>query len=101
MCAAQGKLPGQNTRTIRFSKAPKALTIDEFWTPPAGCVNGCGSGYAVSDVFYVEACLLSHVCSNRERLFQLGVGEDFVCELDQGAFRSLEAVGKGVLARTG
>ena len=89
MCAAQGRLPGQNTRAMRFSKAPKDLVIEEFWHPPAGCVNGCWSGYAVSDVFYVEACLLSYVCHNRRRLFELSVGDDFVCDLDAQAFRRL------------
>jgi len=97
MCALHGRLPGQNTRAIRFAKAPKSLVIEEFWRPPAGCVNGaCDSKhYAVSDVFYVEACLISSVCRNRERLFaSLGVGEDFACDFDAEAYERLQESAK-------
>lgn len=69
------------------------MVIEEFWRPPAGCVNGaCDEHhYAVSDVFYVEACLISAVCKNRNELFTtLGVGEDFVCDFDEEAYDQLQ-----------
>ena len=34
MCALQGKLPGQSSKTIRFAKAPRSLKLEEFWQPP-------------------------------------------------------------------
>ena len=94
MCALQGKLPGQSSKTIRFAKAPRSLKLEEFWQPPAGCVSGdcITQSYAVSDVFYVEACLISRVCTNRDQLFKLGVGQDFVCELDRKAYGRLPAI---------
>ena len=97
MCALTGKLPGQNTRSIRFAKAPKSLVIEEFWRPPAGCVNGaCDQNhYAVSDVFYVEACLISSVCRNRDELFStIDVGQDFVCDFDGQAYERLQEAAK-------
>ena len=62
--------------------------LEQFWRPPSGCVNGACDArhYAVSDVFYVEACMISFICKNRERLWQLNVGEDFFCELDDSAW---------------
>ena len=76
------------------SKLPTSLKLEEFWQPPAGCVSGdcITQSYAVSDVFYVEACLISRVCTNRDQLFKLGVGQDFVCELDRKAYGRLPAI---------
>ena len=99
MCAIHGKLPGQNTRALRFAKAPGSLVIEEFWRPPAGCVNGACDEYhyAVSDVFYVEACLISFICSNRDQLFEVGVGVDFVCDLDADAYARLQEVAQATV----
>ena len=33
-------------------------------------------------IFYMEACVFDAVCSNRESLWQLNVGEDWVCDLE-------------------
>ena len=78
---------------MRFSIAPAALDVSLFNNPPNGCVNGgCDRGYAVSDVYYAEVCVLSHICSNREALFQLAVGQLFVCDFDEVAFRELSSI---------
>ena len=90
-CAVKGLLHGQGAgRQMRFSIAPNALDLTLFHNPPRGCVNGdCRQGYAVSDVYYVEVCVLSHICANRDELFTLGVGDLFTCNLDEAAFREL------------
>ena len=87
-CALNGALPGQHGRTLQFSIAPKDLDVGIF-DHPLDCVGGCGSGYAVSDVYYAEVCVVSHVCKNRDELFRLGYGDPFVCDLDEHAFGQL------------
>lgn len=47
------------------------------------------------DVYFVEICLLNHVCKNRAALFQLQVGELFECEFDEVAFMGLQSLLRG------
>ena len=90
-CAAKGLLHGQRDSSMRFSIAPKELDIDLFDNPPNGCVNGgCDRTYSISDVYYAEVCLLSHICRNRRELFELEYGELFRCDLDDGAYLELK-----------
>ena len=51
--------------------------------------------YAISDVYFAEVCVVSHVCRNRARLFSLEVGELFECDIDEGAFRELRELLSG------
>ena len=87
-CGILGKLPGQGGRTLQFSIAPKDLDVGIFHNPRK-CVGGCGNGYAISDVYYAEVCVVSHMCKNREQLFRLGYGDPFECDFDQRAFDEL------------
>ena len=59
-----------------------------------GCVTDadCGNGYAVSDVYYTEVCVMSHICRNRDALFKLRVGELFECDFDEAAFLGLRNI---------
>ena len=92
-CAIKGLLHGQGSRQMRFSIAPAALDTHLFHNPPKGCVNGdCGNGYAVSDVYYTEVCVMSHICRNRDALFKLRVGELFECDFDEAAFLGLRNI---------
>ena len=50
---------------------------------------GCEDGYASSDIFFLETCFYSMMCSNHDELFELGVGEDFNCELSRPGFERL------------
>ena len=50
---------------------------------------GCKDGYASSDIFFLETCFYSMMCSNHDELFELGVGEDFNCELSRPGFERL------------
>ena len=45
----------------------------------------------ISDVYFAEVCVVSHVCKNREKLFQLDYGDPFVCEFDHAAFMQLRS----------
>ena len=87
-CAARGHLPGQRSKTLQFSIAPKNLDVGIF-EHPSQCVGGCGNGYAVSDVYYVEVCVYAHVCRNRDRLFSLEYGDEFECDFDEQKFAEL------------
>ena len=96
-CAVKGLLHGQGGRELHFSIAPGALDVGLFDRPPNNqCVNGgCSEHYAVSDVYYGEVCVLSHICRNGAVLFSLEVGEPFVCDLDEAAFLGLRELLRG------
>ena len=49
----------------------------------------------MSDVYYAEICVLSHVCRNGARLFSLRVGELFECLFSEAKFQSLHSLLKG------
>jgi len=91
VCAARGMLPGQKGRKIKFGHRP-----DEMWTPhigsctgyhPAGCYE---QGYASSDIFYLEICMYTMMCKNRDKLFKLQVGEEWECDMDKEGFHQLQ-----------
>jgi hypothetical protein len=46
-------------------------------------------GFANGDIYYLEACLFSQICSNRKQLFELDKGDDFQCDLDPDAYAEL------------
>jgi len=48
--------------------------------------------YANDDIFFLEACLFSQVCTNGDELFALNVGERWTCEFSELAFRELQQV---------
>lgn len=90
MCAALGKLRGQTTRTIVFAAAPATLEVDG--TRPLGRCGGFAPagcqplGYSNDDIFFLEVCIYSLVCSNRDELFLLRAGQPFTCQLDEAGF---------------
>jgi len=97
MCAALGELDGQNTRTIRFAWPPNTMSMD----PSQGVFGRCAGytdapcdmpyvGFANDDIYYLEICLFSQVCADRDKLFHLARGEDFQCDIDNEAFSQLQ-----------
>jgi len=101
VCATQGKLLGQSTRTIKFARSPKSLAPDgstgktlgrcKGWVPhdlPKGGIFG----YATDDIFYLEVCLFNQLCKNGDDLFRLNQGDPFVCDLDPKRLRELEGI---------
>ena len=98
-CAAQGKLPGQGDSTIKFAKAPRTLDlvrnnrlgVCSGWVPsqvPKGGIYG----YATDDIFYLETCMYSQMCSNGRDLFTLEEGESFICAFEPSLFRELQEI---------
>lgn len=92
MCAARGRLPGQEGATgLRLVTMPHVPTFVEGGSIPLGscheswCPRGSGrKGHSTSDVFYLESCILGTICRNYWRLFTPGVlkpGDDFHCDL--------------------
>ena len=85
-CAAQGKLPGQGGSAIKFAKAPHTLElvrnnrlgVCSGWVPARKPEGGI-YGYATDDIFYLETCMYSQMCSNGHDIFRLEEGERFNC----------------------
>lgn len=90
VCAARGLLPGQGNRNIRFAFRPGLLVPEYIGSctgyHPAGCGN---EGYASYDIFYLEVCMFSTMCSNGDALFDLQVGQTWQCNLDHRRFIQL------------
>ena len=94
VCAAKGTLPGQGNNKIRFAYAPKWLEPDSGSTPIGNCGGyspaGCGNqGYASSDIYYMEACVYSMMCKNRDEFWQLEAEQDFKCDMDWEGYSEL------------
>lgn len=91
LCAAQGKLPGQEQPSqMRFASAPKALTLAEWNAPktyPCDDGHSCAGRYTVGDVFFSEVCLLHRICHNGDELFRLERGQPFKCEFSEDGYR--------------
>ena len=104
VCAAMGRLNGQLTSELVFATAPGQVPIRRtrgfpgLGTCSGYAPHGCGlAGYANDDIFYLETCILSKICSNADALFRLGVGELFSCELKAQGVHDLQRL----LVRTG
>lgn len=61
--------------------------------PPFGHCSGykdhdCNDwdSFANDDIFYLEVCIFSMVCKNSKHLFEIDVGEPFLCEVSQEGF---------------
>jgi len=94
VCAAKGLLPNQDNGTINFATAPKDLDLHAY--PPFGCCHGwtdrscdLDTGFANDDIYYLEVCLFSQVCSNRDELFAINALDDFRCVFDDAGFNRL------------
>ena len=112
LCAISGALPGQPDRTIRFANAPRSLDVEPLArqesrseraqcerakrqaqvVTAAGQSGGRKNGYSLPDIFHLEVCLYNQVCTNGHRLFDLAVGEPFVCDFSHARFDALQQV---------
>jgi len=100
VCAAQGFLPGQKGKSIKFATAPN--TLDPTGASGRGLGQCCGSvpaderltegnyAYTPDDKVFMEVCLLSELCSNSDDMFELPVGAPFECDFNAVAFRELQ-----------
>ena len=97
VCAAKGLIPGQGGMTIKFARAPSTLDLKvkprlgqcSGWVP-AQRPEGGVYGYATDDIFYLESCIFSEICTNGDTVFQLARGEPFVCQFSPEKFRELQ-----------
>jgi len=100
VCAAKGLLSSkQRARKIRFAFQPSDLWLSghgeslEFGVCGGVREDTCDSdetpGFGNDDVFFLEVCLFSQVCSNGAELFRLNDYEDFVCDFSTGGFDHL------------
>jgi len=104
-CAAQGKLPGQRTATVRFSLAPKLLDTEMgypgAWHPLSRCSGFTTDGYpkcraeggaATDDIYYMEVCVFSQICENGDQLFEVEEGQDFHCQMSESGVQRLRSM---------
>ncbi|KAL1524411.1 hypothetical protein AB1Y20_019306 [Prymnesium parvum] len=102
VCAAKGKLPGQDKDgSIIFAKDPWWLWPGGESGKPVGDCCGwvpqnrprSGSyGYATDDIYYLEICMYNEICDNGDDIFKLSTGEPFQCELSERRFHQLKDV---------
>lgn len=102
VCAAQGLLPGQGAPNIKFSYAPKDMDVNGLehslgrcagWHPgePPGKSGGL-FGFTNDDIYFMEICLFNQICENKQELFELVVGQEFVCDFSPTRFAELETI---------
>lgn len=97
VCAAKGMLPGQDGNTrLRFASAPARLQVKPWSEGAASCEapstprsGAAALGYNVNDVFFLELCIFSQLCTNGADVFKLKVGEPFHCEFSKAGFERL------------
>lgn len=128
VCAVLGKLPGQpaGDRSIRFANAPLELEVEPI-SSRSGSGPGArqarrrcdlnatnttrnaagnstvvykpGYAYSLSDIFHLELCMFNQICTNGHEIFNLKVGEAFVCNFSHERFTALANVLLNVSAR--
>ena len=88
-----GKLPGQQSPTVIFAKAPRDLDTRRDrplgrcggWAP-----RGCPpTGYSNDDIYFLEVCTYSMACENNEELFRVNAEQPFHCKVNEAGFRKL------------
>ena len=96
VCAAKGTLPGQGSRKIKLARAPRSLAVSGHGNPALGSCppdgyhpQGCETGFASSDIFFLEVCFYSMMCRNREDFFNLQPWQDFYCQMDWEGFEKM------------
>ena len=96
-CAARGKVPGQRTPRIVFANAPGEVDmrgsdgLPALGTCSGNAPHGCGSvGYANDDIFFLEACIYSKICANRDELYRLQAADMFTCRISDAGLRELQ-----------
>ena len=81
-CAARGLLPGQNNKGIVFAAPPGSLFVRDLNANKL-------DGFTMEDVFYLELCTLSELCSNGADIFALEANEAFFCDTSEPRFTAL------------
>ena len=97
VCASLGKLPGQTSPQILFSKAPSELDPGPSSAKPFGQCRGwrdaegsCEGAYATDSIFFLEVCVFNQICANSDELWTLAAGQPFTCNLNRSRFDALQ-----------
>ena len=61
------------------------------WVPDIRTASGV-FGYTSDDVFYLQVCLFSQICSNGGEIFQLEAGEDWECAFSEERVEELQEI---------
>jgi len=103
VCAALGKLPGQNDdRKIRFVPAPKELDATMQSARPVGKCGGwhpdiprAGAGafaYTNDDIYFLQVCIYAEVCENADEMFKISAGDTFRCIFSAERMKRLQEI---------
>lgn len=76
VCAAAGRLRGQQRAELVFDPPPAALSTALLWA------DARTTAYSMKSVYFLETCMLAALCANRATLFALGRLQPFVCRFD-------------------
>lgn len=89
LCAVRGLLPKQRGRQLHFASAPRDLDFAGYRDPSltgSWWMEPHDWHFAVSDVYFVEIAILTTICRNADRIFEVGVGDVMTCDLDMAAY---------------
>ena len=101
VCAATGKIPAQGNNDVLFATSPNSLDPNGGERPVGRCAGwhpghppDGGFGYSNDDIFYLEACLFDHLCSNGPEIFHDVDWKrvPFRCDFNRSAFHELERI---------
>ena len=83
LCVIQN-IAGVGNGEIIFTLTPAYLEMEHY--------SDNMYGFTENDIYPLEVCLLSEVCANGGQVFQLQVGETFVCDFDAARWMALGKV---------
>ena len=71
------------------------VRLEEVRDPPEACIHAVGREGGVAfcpDAYTFEVCYYNQVCTNRDELFAVETGADFLCEFDAARYRELKGL---------
>jgi len=98
VCAVQSRLPGQFGAGMQFATPPRELDPDDAGGKGLGDCSGYVEpgrgeyGYATVDIYFLEVCILSFICSNGAELFQLDEMVEWRCAFSNSRFNELQRI---------
>ena len=92
ICAATSSLPGQQSSGLVFAHPPRELNLAAAQRCAGFAPLGCQSGYGTNQIFYLEVCIMTKLCRNKENVFELRVGEEFHCDFSADGARELQRI---------
>jgi len=69
---------GVGNGEIIFTLAPSALNMNDF--------NSRKGYYVEDDIYFLEVCTITEMCSNGDEIFHLKVGDKWRCQFDPASW---------------